>query len=718
MLILWILIFPGLTSATLKNYDNEPESDYYLPGDINLGMIRTLECGMKTPLGSWVTRFVQGVNAIIFRINEVNNDTSILPNISLGVVVLDDCGTIAGGLYQVSKIIPLDGCTKDCCDLPVVGAANPTVRGCYNVAAALTSFTSGMNIAQSQLLSLYKIPHISETASSVLLSDRKQYEYFNRFSPPDNTLIKAIMDMLVTFKWTYISLIGDPSVYSRSGMSEIRVLAKKYNICIAYSVELLHDVYINEDYDEVVRMLRKHSKARVVIIFSGYLSEILDAVSRSQAHGEFIFIVGDAVSFPKRLSYINNLELDYAEDQSRPYRSFIDYYKKLSPWVHYDTPGVFEKHTSEDWNCSMNLKKGENGSCKNYEVLGDLPNHYIYPDYRYQVDAINVLIIALDTMIRQKCPSAFNDKSLLKACVNGPDLLNYIRNISFEGYRFNKIRFDAKGDGLSGLTFDVRQLQPDGNGGAKYVKVGKFSVNDKKSYLDMNKFNWFSFNETFHQTRTDTPVSVCAKPCKLGEFYIQREEECCWECHQCRDNEVVSDNLRGCNICPFTTWPDQGNFTTCLPIPPSYMEWQDPIALGLLGLSGIGLVSTITILCIFVKHQKKKVVKGSSLEQMMTIVLALYLSYTTAILLVAKPVYSLCLMQYYCFHLSCTLIFVPLLLKTTRIYRIFAAAERCQQVIRFVSRKALGLFSLILISILVSINQRTKLCLYICSDSY
>ena len=198
---------------------------------------------------------------------------------------------------------------------------------------------------------------------------------------------------------------------------------------------------------------------------------------------------------------------------------------------------------------------------------------------------------------------------------------------------------------------------------------------------------------------TQLPESVCAKPCQAGEFYIPGELKCCWECRPCRGNEIVRDDFRGCIQCPVLTWPDQANFTACVPIPPTYLHWLDPIALGLMTLSGAGLLTTMAIILIFIKNIKKKVVKGSSVEQMATIIIALHY----IILFIEKPSWIVCKVQYYSYHLSCSLTFVPLFLKTTRLYRIFEAAERCQQEIKYVSSTALRAFSIILITCVVSI---------------
>ena len=65
---------------------------------------------------------------------------------------------------------------------------------------------------------------------------------------------------------------------------------------------------------------------------------------------------------------------------------------------------------------------------------------------------------------------------------------------------------------------------------------------------------------------TGFPESVCAKPCGAGEFYIQGELPCCWECSRCRDNEYVTENGTSCEVCDILTWPDNISYTSCLQV--------------------------------------------------------------------------------------------------------------------------------------------------------
>ena len=691
-------LFAGLlcqiVKSTFRNIGVSVE-DFYIPGDINIAYIDsyykhspiTKRCDMQELFAH------QAVEAVRYRVREVNQDASVLPNISLGMVFLKDCVDVQTATFQASKLLPTKSLLKKCC---INNDENATAtKDSYSVAAAMISFRSGLCISISRLLSMYKIPHISVGATSDALSDNTEFEYFSRIVPPDRLQTQAIIYLLIAFNWTYVSMIGRSTDYSRNGIAKLKQLAEGNGICIAYFVEITSD-YEDEDYDNIIRQLRINHEAHVVVTFMGETPYIWSAVKRQRAEGEFIFVGGDGMSLNCEIESINSIQSYFSYQQSHSYNEFEKYYDALFPWTSFDKHVFFDNTIQSDLAKSKcNITKGVNGSCPNNERNYELDKYH-----RLSIDGLNLLISSLDALIRENCPSAFLDKSSLRTCIKGPDLLKLVRSSSFMGYS-GKVQFDEHGDGMK--DYDIWQRQADGKGGYETVVIGQWLSEEKNLVLDMETVKWFTLNTTLHPIATQLPESVCAKPCQAGEFYIPGELKCCWECRPCRDNEIVRDDFRGCIQCPVLTWPDQANFTACVPIPPTYLHWLDPIALGLMTLSGAGLLITMVIILIFIKYRKKKVVKGSSIEQMATIIIALLMSYANAILFIEKPSWIVCKVQYYSYHLSCSLTFVPLFLKTTRLYRIFAAAERCQQEIKYVSSTALRAFSVILITCVVSI---------------
>ena len=154
--------------------------------------------------------------------------------------------------------------------------------------------------------------------------------------------------------------------------------------------------------------------------------------------------------------------------------------------------------------------------------------------------------------------------------------------------------------------------------------------------------------------------------------------KCCWDCRRCRSNERLNDDTTGCVECDLFTWPDDVNYTTCVRIPPTYMRWDDPIGIGLAVLGSAGFLSTLFVTWLFINNRNRKVIKGSSRELSGVILIGLFIAFMTAIAFIYKPTNSSCYITFFGFNVSIAAIFAPLFIKTNRVYRLFAAAERCQ----------------------------------------
>ena len=541
-------LFCQIVKSTFRNIGVSVE-DYYIPGDINIAYIDSYYSysSVSKQCDKQILFAHEAAEAVKYRIREVNQDNSILPNISIGMVFLKDCWDVQTAIFQTTKLLPTTSFMRMCC---LNKDENTTAtNSSYSVAAAMISFSSSLSIPISRLLSMYKIPHISVAATTDTLSDKTEFEYFSRIVPPDRLQTQAIIDLLIAFNWTYVSMIRMSNDYSRNGIARLKQLANENNICIAYFVEITPD-YEDEDYDNIIRQLRINHKAHVVVTFFNRAStDIFSAVKRQGAEMEFVFVGGDGLNLNHEKEAINSIGLYFSIQQSHSYKEFEKYYYALFPWSFLNEHGFVDETIQSDLaesECNITIPKGINGSCLNYDRNYELSKYH-----RLSIDGLNTFISSLDTLIRQNCPSAFIDKSSLRTCIKGPDLLKIIRSSSSIGYT-GKVHFDENGDGIK--DYEIRQRQPDGKGGYQTVVIGQWLGKEKNLVLDMETVKWFTLNTTLHPMASQLPESVCAKPCQAGEFYIPGELKCCWECRPCRDNEIVRDDFRGCIQCPVLTF--------------------------------------------------------------------------------------------------------------------------------------------------------------------
>ena len=62
--------------------------------------------------------------------------------------------------------------------------------------------------------------------------------------------------------------------------------------------------------------------------------------------------------------------------------------------------------------------------------------------------------------------------------------------------------------------------------------------------VNYDEIEWFHFGGN----DTSVPSSTCSDPCAPRQYFIVKELECCWECYECRNNEIVIDNNTACEV--------------------------------------------------------------------------------------------------------------------------------------------------------------------------
>ena len=232
----------------------------------------------------------------------------------------------------------------------------------------------------------------------------------------------------------------------KNGAKQIVFQAKAKGVCLAIEQKISTDATTSE-YIELVKLLHYHKNARAVILFMGvfYLRQIFQAAKYLGLSNEFIWIGGDTFALYsfEDLPVDGALSITFTSARSK---EFEQYYKTLTP-ANLPTNPWMPKQWQLLFEC--NLGEGVENSCEIYE---DMPyeRHDFTKWYSRAIDGVYTYAHALDSYIRDECPEAFHDTAILRACIQGPLLLEYLRNTSFTGVT-GDIKFDSKGGHHSGL---------------------------------------------------------------------------------------------------------------------------------------------------------------------------------------------------------------------------------------------------------------------------
>ena len=289
LIILHLISFSGVCSYSGIHYTRR--------GDLNIGGLVPLhhydeknqQCGTLRTLGA-----LKRLEAIVFAVDWINSNTSLLPDINLGFEIFDTCSSNAVTLRDCLNFIPPQRWTGNCSSC---NTSDPCPENLPPIVGVVGAQRSGSSVQAAILLGLYQIPQVSYLSTSDELNNVYRYPYFLRTVGPDSFQVAAIVDILVEYGWNYVSFINSDDTYGKSAQQEFRKRAQELKICTAITrtVSLYAtDKTFDELVDELLTLQTK-SHAIVVILFVQLemAKDIFDSATRAGANRRFIWIGSD-----------------------------------------------------------------------------------------------------------------------------------------------------------------------------------------------------------------------------------------------------------------------------------------------------------------------------------------------------------------------------------------------------------------------------------------
>ncbi|XP_041349206.1 metabotropic glutamate receptor-like [Gigantopelta aegis] len=673
-LLLLLILFQ---TVHLKLYiPGLPQKRYIRQGDINLGAIFSVyKYSAERPCGNSLRSpiVLQFIEAMVYAVERVNNDSSVLPNVSLGFVILDDCLKASTTGAQVLSFIPDIGdyfCNGSCPSVDVITS--------YDVVGVVGSTKSSTSIAAATILGPAQLPQISYSSTSDELSNKVLYPYFLRVVPTDEFQTLAMATFIDHYGWIYVSVVYSAGSYGELGYTHLKKYADEKGICIA-TAQKLEEGAGEEEYNAVAKALVGHIDARVVVVFSGPLQakQLFRAIRRLKQERQFIWIGSDG--WAKRIANLGEFwdvalgafTFSFYSESVPEYETWFKAKRPLSetnPW--------FKEFWESHFKCSFSAVPA---TCNDSDVLSSANGFKPVPTVTPVMDAVYTFANALDRLLKDNCSTVVG--SDVHSCINGPDLLQYLKTTAFEAEN-GFVLFDANGNILG--KHIIEQLVE----GSPYSQttIGIYSSVTLNITFSNNP-TWKYLNWTANSS--SVPEAVCSKPCEPGEFRIQKQPLCCWSCKACRQNEILTENGTDCASCAEFYWPDRRtNYTTCTRIAAKYIHWGDILAILLVSASILGFVGTLAVFVFYVKHNSARCIKASSRELSYLMIAGIFVGYCTVAGLLAPPTDVSCKVNLFLFCLSCSWVYGPLLTRTIRIYRIFEAGKKSNKRPSFISSKA------------------------------
>ena len=302
---------------------SDPHECFAKPGDVLLGLIEGVRsernghaCG--SPAYPWRLSAEQ---VFKYAIEKINQDPTILPNLTLGFVIIDHCYEDFPSLKSSFYFLPDDN-TVEPWD---VRSDCHTQQYHFRVAGITGISSSSKAVRVAAVMSAVHIPVIATTATSDELSNKRDYPYFLRIGPPDKYQSQAILDILEHYGWHYFALVYSEGSYGQNGAKNIERGAKERGLCLALS-EMIYSDYTKSEIRDIIDSLVDNGQVRAVVLFTGGrdLRNFFSQLSED-LYGKFIWIGSDWVGFSTYGEPADGaLVMHFLDAESEDYMRYIE----------------------------------------------------------------------------------------------------------------------------------------------------------------------------------------------------------------------------------------------------------------------------------------------------------------------------------------------------------------------------------------------------------
>ena len=219
------------------------------------------------------------VEAMLFAVDQINNDSNLLNGVKLGITIQDTCGIESVATQNAKAFV---SSKFQCSDNLMMRDADPIAP---YFAGVIGGMYSSVTIAVATFLQPWYIPQVSPASTSIKLSDTERYKYFARTVPSDTYQNRVIVDILERLNWKLISTIVSDGSFPEQGINEFHEMANEKGICNAMS-EVVPNNPTDEKFTEILCKILLRTESNVMVLFTNVedTRRILATVARLRQH--------------------------------------------------------------------------------------------------------------------------------------------------------------------------------------------------------------------------------------------------------------------------------------------------------------------------------------------------------------------------------------------------------------------------------------------------
>ncbi|XP_075184965.1 taste receptor type 1 member 2-like [Anomaloglossus baeobatrachus] len=578
-----------------------------------------------------------------FAVEEINNSSNLLPNITLGYNVFDTC-------YVYNNIQPaLNFMSRDY----VINPTEGFTQYVPNVISVIGPDSSDAAETTADLFNLLLLPQINVFATSKRMSELSLPSCFQTI-PSSRVQQQAIRDILNYYNWTWIAVLGSLDEYGFNGVQQFLELTSDTNICVAYKGFIPIKIKGQEiDWENSVHSLISNitlTNVNVVLLFSidivvlDFFKEVAEMNCPSK-----IWLATETWSLSKEvydLPNMNNLGLVLGIAQK---------YMKIPAFDNYLMNVYYENRSSSG---TSGLDEGCNQNCD--ECLSTPLSNFLGASDKRVSFSIYSAVYAVAHALHDVL--GCSNTSCTKKEVYPWQITEALGQVNFS-LLDNEVNFNIYGD--SPIGYDI--VSWSWLGASPFQAVGTYTgLGDLSIKSDM--INWQTGNNAI-------PSSVCSPDCLPGQEKHQKGQySCCFTCVSCAAGTYLHNNGT-CISCNADQWSAESS-TACYNKSRRYLTWNDILTIALFVTTLTGMLLTIVIIVTFIVHLSSPVVKAAGGKMCFLMLISLTVAYLSVLAYLGEPTILKCIMRHPIYSIALTICFSYISIRSFQIVCIFKMASK------------------------------------------
>ncbi|XP_058036665.1 vomeronasal type-2 receptor 26-like [Ahaetulla prasina] len=595
--------------------------------DLRLGLASVGESRVRCQITQEklvIIKFYQHILALAFAVKEINEDSQILPNVTLGFHIYDSYynsrmtyRTTLDLLFKSQEFIPNYKCDNQKNLMAVIGGLD---------------FVTSSYIAE--IVGFFKIPQLTygSLAQELFQTNKLSSLYF--MVPKEDHQYIGIIQLLHHFKWTWIGIFSVDNNNGENFLQKMQPLFSQNGICSAFIERLPQQLHF-ERFSELSQMISiiflnmMNSKANVFLVYGEaciitwlrFITFVVDPENKEATLLRKVWIMTAQIDFVlSGIQIMLDLKMFHGAISftvhSTAVVGFKEFLRTINPLSGY-RDGFRQNVWEQSFDCSFlkpELQEMQSRKCTREMKLEDLPAPIFEMEMTGQSYSVYNAVYAVAHALQALHMLGFNRK---------------------------KTMMSKKTDLLHLQSWQVPPL-----------------------------------------SRCNDPCFPGSW--KKG---IEGDQFCCYDCFPCPERKISNQNdMEDCFECPEDHYPNKEK-NGCILKLLVFLTFEETLGIGSASAALFFFFLTSWVLGTFIKYRDTPIVKANNRSLTYTLLVCLLLCFLSSLLFLSQPGEVTCLLRQSMFGITFSVAISSILAKTITVVVAFMATKPGSQVRRWVGKR-------------------------------